>query len=103
MTAGNYNISFTDANGCIASAVINVPQPANGLSLTQGITNVNCYGQSTGSIDLNVTGGTQPYTYIWNTSATTQDITNLPIGNYSVNVTDVNGCSNTLIIDWLPI
>ncbi|NDA79356.1 MAG: hypothetical protein EBY07_16640, partial [Actinobacteria bacterium] len=55
-------------------------------------TNVLCYAQNTGSIDLTVFGGVAPYTYVWNNSASTQDIYNLAAGIYSVLVTDANGC-----------
>ena len=56
-------------------------------------TNVNCNDFSDGSIDLTVTNGTSPYTYLWSNSAITEDISNLSPGNYSVVITDVNSCS----------
>jgi len=55
--------------------------------------NVNCNGGSTGSIDLSVTGGSGSYTYLWSNGATTQDISGLSAGTYSVVVTESNGCS----------
>jgi len=62
--------------------------------------NVNCNGGSTGSIDLSVTGGSGSYTYLWSNGATTQDISGLSAGTYSVVVTESNGCSvgGTLVI-----
>jgi hypothetical protein len=56
---------------------------------------VLCFGNPTGSIDLSVTGGTAPYTYAWSNGASSQDITALVAGTYSVTVTDNNGCTAT--------
>ncbi|WP_168199971.1 gliding motility-associated C-terminal domain-containing protein [Flavobacterium sp. KBS0721] len=72
--------------------------------LTASHTNVNCYGQSTGSITVNnATGGVAPYTYSWKKdgnayAGTTQILTNLGVGSYEVTATDANGCKGTLTI-----
>ena len=64
------------------------------LQLTPSVynetSNTQCFGTATGSITLQVTGGTAPYTYEWTNSATTQNITNLAAGYYGVVVTDAN-------------
>jgi hypothetical protein len=52
--------------------------------------NTQCFGTATGSVNLEVTGGTSPYTYEWTNNATTQNITNLAAGYYGVKVTDAN-------------
>jgi gliding motility-associated-like protein len=97
--AGTYTVGVTDASGCVGSASINVNQPS-AISISANISNVLCNGGSTGSINLIVSGGTPGYTYLWNTGATTQNISGLTAGVYSVAVTDLNGCvaNNTFTI-----
>ena len=56
------------------------------------LSNVTCYSGSNGSIDLQAWGGTAPYTYLWTTGSSNQDITGLTVGNYSVTITDNKGC-----------
>jgi hypothetical protein len=58
-------------------------------------TRVTCAGGNNGGIDINVTGGVAPYTYSWNTGATTQDITGIPAGGYQVTVSGANNCQST--------
>src|SRR5690606_30680495 len=59
-------------------------------------TDISCYGANDGSIVLNVTGGSSPYTYSWSNAATSQSIANLIKGTYTVTVTDANNCSETV-------
>src|SRR5690606_38440907 len=60
-----------------------------------GGNNVSCLGAEDGSVDLTVSGGTQPYSYIWSNGATTEDLTDVGAGTYDVTVTDANLCSVT--------
>ena len=55
-------------------------------------------GINASSIDLSVSGGTAPYTYSWSNGASTQDISNLAPGNYTVNVTSADGLVGTLTV-----
>ena len=90
--AGNYCLTITDASGCIASVCQQLNQP-NALQLNVAVTNAGCSSGSAGAIDLNVNGGTGGYTYAWSNSATSQDISNLTAGTYTVLVTDANSCT----------
>jgi gliding motility-associated-like protein len=96
VTAGTYSVTITDANGCTAVVSATITQPAAPLAGTTTITNILCFGDPTGAVDLEVTGGTLPYTFLWNNGATSEDLTNLIAGTYTVTVTDANGCTLAL-------
>ncbi len=96
LTAGDYTVTVTDQKNCtLQSDVITITEPESALAITGSVTNVSCRGESSGKIDITVSGGTAPYDYLWNTLATTQDISNLIKGNYIVIVTDANGCEQS--------
>jgi hypothetical protein len=90
LTAGTYSVTITDANGCTSTETVTITQPA-ALVATVTATNVNCYGGTNGTATLTVSGGTTPYTYNWSNGATTQNLTGLTAGNYTVVVTDAHG------------
>lgn len=94
LKAGIYTVTVSDVNGCSSSASAVVNEPA-ALVLNSAITDVTCAGFSNGSVDISVGGGIFPYTYLWSNSATTQDLNNAMGGNYSLTVTDANGCTTT--------
>lgn len=96
--AGTYTVVVTDVNNCTATATATVNEPSP-LSVLINVTNVLCHGESTGAIRLSVSGGTAPYSYLWNTGATTRDIINIPAGSYSVTVTDANSCQSVISVD----
>ena len=95
LSAGNYNCTITDANGCtIATGNIFISQPTN-LTSTIQQTSVSCNGGGDGTASVNPSGGTPGYSYSWNNGATTQSISGLSFGSYSCLITDANGCSIT--------
>ncbi len=94
LQAGIYSVMITDTSGCLDSATFTIAQPLL-LSFTASQTNILCFGNSTGIASVMVTGGTLPYTYVWNTFATdTSTITGLPAGIDSVLITDAHGCTH---------
>ncbi|MEM7106015.1 MAG: proprotein convertase P-domain-containing protein, partial [Bacteroidota bacterium] len=97
LTAGTYTITITDATGCSAIDVADVTQPDLLIGSIIG-TDPVCFGDNSGSVDLTPTGGTPPYTYSWSNGETTEDISNVLGGAYSVSLTDNNGCSTSFFI-----
>ena len=93
-----FNYSQAPANGC-------VPVPVCNLSASVSTINIDCYGAASGSATASITGGTGPYIYLWNNGSITQTISNLPVGCYTVTITDANGCvvSQTACITEAPI
>lgn len=89
---GRYMVYIQDARGCDITASVNVISPGN-LNVTGKISDPVCADASNGSIVLNVTGGTGPYTYSWSNGATTKDLINIPEGIYTVVVTEQGGCT----------
>ncbi|MFM7015362.1 MAG: T9SS type A sorting domain-containing protein, partial [Bacteroidota bacterium] len=85
LTAGTYNYTVTDANGCSASASATINAAPAALNLTATASQILCNG-GTGSVALIATGGTAPYSY----NGTS---TSLTAGAYNYTVTDANGCS----------
>lgn len=91
LNAGTYDVIVTDAIGCMQSQSFVVSEN-NGIQVSASKADVTCNGGSNGSITLNVTGGNSVYNFVWNDGDNNQNRTNLPAGNYSVTVTDGNGC-----------
>lgn len=90
--AGVHTVTVTDDNGCQTTNNVTLVQPDT-VSITAVLTNILCYGSSTGAINATISGGTSPYTYLWSTGATSQDLLNLTPGTYTDSISDINGCS----------
>lgn len=92
--AGTDNI--TASVGSVTDATTFVWTPVNttcNIQLKASVCNPSCYMSSNGNINLTVTGGTGPYTFLWSNGAVTEDISKLKDGTYSVKVTDKNNCT----------
>lgn len=95
LSTGTYSVTVTDVSLCTSSFSALVPQPGQ-LTAVPAVTNVLCYGGTSGSTGLTAAGGTAPYIYDWADvpgTNNTKDRTGLAIGTYSVTVTDFNSCT----------
>jgi len=93
LSGGAYTGTVRDANGCLASVAFTiVERPVLTVSVVS-ITNVGCFGDSTGAVNVVATGGDNTYNFNWSNSTTAQNLTNVPAGNYTVTVTDGAGCT----------
>jgi gliding motility-associated-like protein len=96
LSAGTYQVTVTDANGCTTTASISIDEPENPLEISSATpTNPTCYDAADGSVEITVNGGTTPYSFVWNNGQASQNATGLTEGNYSVTVTDSLGCTVT--------
>lgn len=91
LCAGDYTVTVTDANGCQANYTTTVEDVDLQL-VVDDITHVTCQGQNNGSITVHMTGGNEPYTYLWENGETSPSLSNLEAGMYSLTVTDFNSC-----------
>ena len=106
VAAGTYSVVVSDANGstggCTATTSFTIVQPLAPVSVTSTQVDILCFGDATGSVDITPAGGTPAYTYSWSTGATTQDISGVPAGSYTVTINDANGstggCATTLTV-----
>ncbi|MBL7801750.1 MAG: gliding motility-associated C-terminal domain-containing protein [Chitinophagales bacterium] len=99
LAPGVYLINVTDGL-CVVpdgSIPVQLNQPSPLATYVESASNVKCFGDSSGSVNISVAGGTPGYTFNWTKNAapyaTTEDIQQLSGGIYYVTVTDFNGCS----------
>ncbi len=95
---GDYILEVTDDNGCVAQSGPYTIDDIPGPELDYITVDVSCYGGSDGEIYVNVTSGTSPFTYDWSTGDSTQNLTDLNAGPYSLTVTDDNGCEADIAV-----
>lgn len=100
ITAGNYQLIVTDANGCKDTTSATVSNSSQ-ATITLTPTHTSC-GQNNGAIQSNISGGNGPFTYSWNSGQTTANLTNITSGNYTLTLTDASGCSSQQSITINP-
>lgn len=107
---GTFNVNITDANGCSVSQSGTLVEPSAIVISIDNITDAACLNSNDGAIDITASGGTPGYTYEWisqtlTDTMTTEDISGLLPMNYSLTVTDQNGCiaQDTVSVDTLLV
>lgn len=94
LNANTYTLQVTDTKSCVLTQTLAITQPSAALSVNVTSTSVSCFSGNNGTATATPSGGTSPYTYLWNpTGSPAQMIGNLSTGNYSVTVTDSQGCT----------
>ena len=100
LSAGTYTVLVQDSNGCSFTSTVTISEPASALAETNAVTNASCNSTNNGSIALTVSGGTPQYTFNWSNGSTTQNLTNILPGSYTVTIKDSNGCT---LIDSMKV
>ena len=97
LSAGQYDLSLTDANGCtFTTALIEVGE-AEALVITPSlVNNTSCFESTDGAINIDISGGHPPYTYLWSNGLTSRDISGLAAATYSLTLTDANDCTEMI-------
>ncbi len=102
LCTGDYSVLVTDAAGCTGTFDVTIVQPVD-LSVTSTIDAPDCNGDCDGSIDVEVSGGTTPYTYIWSPEPGigqgTPNVAALCAGTWQVSITDAAGCDTVITFD----
>lgn len=96
--AGTYTLVNVVSNGCTGTVSGSVNLTTVTLNPSATTVAAIC-GESNGSVNFSVSGGNNPYMFIWSNGATTEDLSNVPPGSYSVTVTDANGCTAELTVN----
>ena len=97
LDTGVYIVEVRDALGCVATDTAVIEQPDEITISLATVSDVLCNGGNTGAINVDATGGTGSYTYLWTHSGETTDVAaNLVTGTYTVTVTDQNNCIKSI-------
>ncbi len=95
LSAGAYQVTVKDSNGCMVQQSITLNEPAPLILSATQIKDVVCKSSPEGAITINISGGVKPYIYLWSTGDTTLSLNNIPDGAYILTVYDSNSCKVT--------
>ena len=95
LNAGLHTVNITDARGCSISTSVTITEPSQVVAGIASFTNVTCNSTNNGTATATANGGVAPYSFAWSDGQSTQSVSGLAPGNYSVTITDFSGCTNS--------
>jgi gliding motility-associated-like protein len=95
LTAGNYGLTVTDANGCVQNDQVTISQPPP-IRLFVNYYHLTCFESNDGSAEASAMGGVPPYQFLWSNGHVGTSVTGLAAGTYGVTVFDSHGCTESL-------
>lgn len=97
LAVGTYSATVTDGNNCVYENIsypISAPLPIE--TAINNKTEIACAGDANGMVSITTGGGSAPYEVLWDNGSNDFQLENLDAGNYSVTVTDLNGCTSEI-------
>ncbi len=91
----NVTLTVTNGNGSDSQTLNSFINVGDDLSISGTTSSTSCYNSSDGSINVSVDGGSAPFSYDWSHGPSTQDVSNLSPGSYSITVEDEAGCQGS--------
>ncbi|HJW28437.1 MAG TPA: hypothetical protein VJ508_04210, partial [Saprospiraceae bacterium] len=98
LAPGTYSVTVTKGVNCTATGIYTITDQSNAVNIASTIVPSTC-GQSNGSIVIQLTGGTAPFSILWSNGNTTEQLSNINSGTYQVTVTGADGCTSTASVD----
>lgn len=104
LDTGTNMLSISDANGCLFTDQVSLAAPDSLQITLDSLTDVDCFGDSTGAISVSVVGGTPGYAFSWSNGALMATASGLTAGTHSITVTDDNGCQHneSYLVEEMP-
>ncbi len=101
LSAGQYDLVVTDANGCVTTASASIVEPPELLLTIDSTRDVICFGDATGALFYVGNGGSPPFSYTVDGSNYTDSLSiqNLPAGRYDLTIKDDRGCTRALPVE----
>lgn len=94
---GSYFLTVTDASGCVGYGEVTIVPPPSILVIADASAE-SAAGANDGSISTSAFGGSENYNYSWSNGTTTANLSNLAPGNYTLTITDTNGCTSSITV-----
>ncbi len=99
LSAGKQTVTVTDGNGCSATASVDISENILALNISfEQTEEIKCAGDAAADVTTKISGGKEPYTYLWSNANTSASLTGLKEGQYIVTVTDAAGNTATTTV-----